>query len=201
MELKVQQIPESLYSALGITNRQGFAPRLQEGVSIVIAVPLNIGSANALGFNDGETDNLAGWSATLQLTADAANLRHVQVLNPTGSGEVVYIDRWSVRTVNADDMCSFAFYNTGLTSVSAGLPLPKYAGSSATFATQIRSQSAAAALSASIFRVVFGLVARDEWTEFNPPVRLDAGSGMIVFGNTVNRGLSVNIEGRKYAAV
>lgn len=199
-ELQVQQLDARLFDALGILSRQGFRPMLQEGVSIVVSVPLNIGSANALGFNDAETDAQAAFAGWLTSPADAVNLSAAQLLNPTGSGDVVYVDEVAYMVGNAADNVQLAFFNTALATL-VGTPILKYAGAAGTVTTQLRRSNPAAALSASSFRLARAAVVNTEYPIlFNPPLRLDAGFGVAIWTETVNRALTLSVSGRKYAA-
>ena len=197
MDLAVQQIDARVYDALGIISRAGFRPRLQEGVSIVVSVPLNVSSAGALGFNDAETDALAAFAGSNVQTADVGNLRAAQIMNPTGSGEVVYVDVIEFATTNASEPVHMGFYNTPLTSTTP--MILKYGGAAGTVATQLRTAAVAASLGTAL-RIVLHPLTETRTVLFNPAIRLDAGNGFAIWTQSINRGLTVNVEGRKYAA-
>ena len=156
MDLAVQQIDARVYDALGIISRAGFRPRLQEGVSIVVSVPLNVSSAGALGFNDAETDALAAFAGSNVQTADVGNLRAAQIMNPTGSGEVVYVDVIEFATTNASEPVHMGFYNTPLTSTTP--MILKYGGAAGTVATQLRTAAVAASLGTALRYASFNVV-------------------------------------------
>lgn len=199
MELPVQQVDSRVYDALGIISRQGFRPRLQEGVSIVVSVPLNIGSQSVLGFNDAETDAGAAFIGWTSQAANAGAISAVQLLNPAGSGEVVYVDELSVSVTNAADNVHVGFVNAALVTL-VGTPVLKYSAFPGALSQEIRRDTPGAAPGTAFKLARAAVILTDYGVVFNPPLRLDAGTGVGAWTESINRGLTVNVSGRKYLA-
>lgn len=183
-DLQIQQIDQRVYDALGIISRQGFKPRLQEGVSIVVSVPLSIGSQNALGFNDAETDADSAFAGFVQRLAVAGQVGHSQVMNEAASGLNVYVDEVQIMSPAAADNYSIGFYNTALTTAGAALSCLRNGGPTPATVT-IRHQTNAVGLGTywEMVPVVLGSYAR---MRFDPAPKLTPGTGLIVANNTVN---------------
>jgi len=196
VDLQIQQIDQRVYDALGIISRQGFKPRLQEGVSIVVAVPLSIGSQNALGFNDSETDSDAALGGAIIQAAVAAQITHCQVMNAAGSGQNVYIDEAALVSPVATTGSS-GFYNTAL--ATPGTLVNLRAGGPTPATVTIRSGTNAATLGDFVEQVSF-LANEILRIRYDPAIKLTPGSGYVWRHNGVNQELRLTAKLRMYAA-
>lgn len=198
MDLQVQQIDERVYDALGIISRQGFRPRLQEGVSIVVSVPLNVSAGAALGFNDGEVDADRAFWRGISVGAVGAQFSHSQIYNVPSSGLITYVDRVLVSCPSAGDAFTFFYFDTVLTTLDGTLFNKRRSGPNST--TQARKQNNATQLGTGVWGTISNGANVERDITFNPAVKLTAGQGFGIFNSIVNVGHVAFYEIREYAA-
>lgn len=132
-----------------------------------------------------------GW-----LDSTAGEYSHVQVMNPTGSGKVVFIDQYSIASA-ANSQVRTGFFDTELTT-DLGAFVNKLAGGSAASA-HLRIQRDSSALGTS-YQTVWLLQYSTFPFMLTPPVELAAGKGFILELTTANTAGICSFQIREYTA-
>lgn len=139
------------------------------------------------------SQGLAFAGSTVQV-AVAAEYAHVQLYNPAESGVVIIVDRVFV-SFSAAMRANVARYETALTTLNVNWR-NKLAGS-ADGAGEVRRQSDGSQLFDAGWYTQ-ELAAGAIWTvPLDHPIILPEGQGIVVFGNTVNIGVTASFAGRE----
>ena len=145
---------------------------------------------------DAVTSNSFAYIFGGALSQTSGEYSHIQVLNPTGSGKVVFVDRCDIET-QGDSVVRMAFHDTALTT-DLGAFLNKLRGGSAATA-HLRIQRNASALGTSF--QAFALLAQTTYPlVLSPPIELAAGEGFIMQLTAANTAGFATFQIREYTA-
>lgn len=196
--LDVQELDARIFTALGIRGRAGFRPFLRDDVLITVQVPLGVGAAESLGFNDSETDAGNAFVGFATTGPVAGQFSHVQAKNPAGSGRLFYLDHVVIvgQSVTRGLMMRGA-YDTDLTTPVGAMTNRLVGGNSS--ATLLKSQENAGLLGA-LMEYRGSTAGQDVVFSFNPPLRLNEGKAVLLGCDTVNLSVGASFHGREYTA-
>lgn len=128
--------------------------------------------------------------------ASGGNYGHVQLMNPAGSGKIVYVDAIEVYVSTA--MAGLlTLYNTALTAGNA--PENCKSGGAAP-SSLMRYTLNAAVLGTIIGSTGVPVGGESRRNVLANPIRLDAGKGLCVVGGVVNTGMNATFEFREVTA-
>ena len=199
MKLPVQRIDERIFDALGIVTRYPYGPVLGDVVVPTVSIPLGIGSESSLGFNDGETDSDSTFVRWATQGLVAGQFAHVQLLNPSGSGRVFYLDEVACWDPIGVSSFNVAIYSTALTLMAVPSLYNARLGASSG-AVEVRGGNNVALLGTVIDRVNAAAANEQVLVAFDPPLRLDPGIGIVFANITAARAMDASIKGREYNA-
>ena len=138
-------------------------------------------------------NNLGAFAGWHQIGATAAEYQHVGLYNPVGSGITIFVDQLSAFG-SVDSQIFIRFSATELTSFSATWRNKR--ANQAAGAGRLSNQSNAIQLGTTW--IEFAVLASQSYTvSFASPFQLDAGQGIILQHDTVNRFLSAAFYGRE----
>lgn len=199
MRLKLQvPLPDALFRALGISSRNGYQPELAESVQPVVIVKEDDATAitNAL-------DDANSYIAGISTGPGAGAFSYVQLMNPAGSGQVVYVDEVILANMSAalviaqgprefDDDATLALLANGWLSTYIGAPLG---------VAKLRAQTNAGNLGTGNYGGEIALQAAQSLRIPLPKaIRLDPGRGVLWRASPVNVQFGVVFIGRQAAA-
>lgn len=162
--------------------------RLQQGSIGTVTLTDNI--ARLLGvvrpFEENESRNSRSfWGACLQ-AAVAAQLGHIQLLNPVASGKTVIVDRVLFENGGASNLLDLSDYATGLTTNTGSVWAKNQAGGAPV--AQLRKQTNAAELGTIklLFRTPAALGYSEVLGPTDAPLVIAAGAAITLIQNNVN---------------
>ncbi len=147
------------------------------------------------GHGDAETDNSNAFQRSGGQAGAAANNTHVQLKNPAASGKTVYVDEIIYEGNGTSQTVSVNTFDTDLTT-DLGAVLNRYLGQAAGVA-HVRSQNNGSILGSAIEDAVVPANTPYAFL-FDPPLRLDAGKGILIVGNTQNLTVTGVFKTREY---